>query len=440
MSAASEGLLERLARIWEGVDHPFLIHPAGNLTFADILGQPPVDLTSVHRGDVVALIGDFDARSVHTLLRLFDLGAIVVPLTAATRAQHDYFLETALVDTVIDAAGVHRRENRHLRPRTHPLLEELRNDETAGLILFSTGTTGQPKAILHDLDHFIRRFDRPNPGLRALSFLLFDHIGGLNTLLQALFNRRVIVAPSGRTVDAVLDDCRRHGVEALPATPTFLRMLLLSGAVPQGVPETIRLITYSTERMDQPTLDALCALLPDVEFRQTFGMSELGIMRVASKARDSLFFNLGGRGVETRTVDNVLWIRTPARMRGYLNAPSPFDSEGWYNTGDIVVERDGFYKVTGRADDVINVGGLKFMAAEVEQAALALDAVLFAKAVGRDNPLTGQHVELLVQPVPGANLDTAELKAQLQQRLPAHMMPRRLRIDAVPVSHRYKLV
>ena len=62
--------------------------------------------------------------------------------------------------------------------------------------------------------------------------------------------------------------------------------------------------------MDQPTLDELCKLLPQVDFRQTFGMSELGILRVKSEARDSLFMKIGGEGVETRVVNNVLQIRS----------------------------------------------------------------------------------------------------------------------------------
>jgi len=52
-------------------------------------------------------------------------------------------------------------------------------------------------------------------------------------------------------------------------------------------------------------------------------------------------------------------------MLGYLNAPSPFDSAGWYDTKDIVEEKNGFYKIVGRIGEVINVGGLKFMASEV---------------------------------------------------------------------------
>ena len=55
-------------------------------------------------------------------------------------------------------------------------------------------------------------------------------------------------------------------------------------------------------------------------------------------------------------------------MLGYLNADSPFDKEGWYNTKDFVEEKDGFYKITGRVNEVINVGGLKFLASELNVA------------------------------------------------------------------------
>lgn len=66
-------------------------------------------------------------------------------------------------------------------------------------------------------------------------------------------------------------------------------------------------------------------------------------------------------------------------MLGYLNAESPFDKDGQYNTKDIVEERNGFYRVTGRTSEVINVDGLKFMASEVERVALQFDGVELVK-------------------------------------------------------------
>ncbi|CAG9168613.1 class I adenylate-forming enzyme family protein [Cupriavidus respiraculi] len=426
-------LIAKLSEIWKDVDYAFLIHNGNELKFSQIAAENPVDLSQVKPGDVVAIIGDFNPSSILTLLRLIDLGAIVVPLTVETAQQHDYFFEQAQVDVIIDGDAVRRRAHQD----SHALIDALRRDQHAGLILFSTGTTGRPKAILHDLTLFLKRFETPRPTSRTINFLLFDHIGGINTLLHTLFNKGVVVAPQARTVHSVLETCRAFDVEVLPTTPTFLRMMLMSGAVPDMVPPCLKLITYGTERMDQPTLDALCALLPQVDFRQTFGMSELGIVRVKSEARDSLFMKVGGEGVETRVVDDVLQIRSRSRMLGYLNAPSPFDADGWYDTKDIVEVKDGYYKVVGRTSEVINVGGLKFMASEVERVALDYPGVSLVKAYARQNPITGQHVELTVQPADGA-LEKDALAAFLKDKLQAHMVPKRIRLESVSVGHRFK--
>jgi len=428
-------VLERLTGIWQGADSPFLIYGDEQLRFTDLHALANPGLDQVRQGDVVALIGDFDPLSIFSLLRLIDLGAIVVPLTMETAHDHEYFFESAQVDVVVNGMKVHRREH----GTQHPWIDQLREEGHAGLVLFSTGTTGRPKAILHDLSMFMQRFETPRPTLKAINFLLFDHIGGINTLLHTLFNKAVVVAPSVRTVDAILDSCARHEVEVLPTTPTFLRMMLMSGAVPARIPTSLKVITYGTERMDQPTLDELCHLLPNVDFRQTFGMSELGILRVKSYARDSLFMRIGGEGIETRVIDNVLEIRSGTRMLGYLNAPLPFDSDGWYNTKDIVEVKDGcYYKVVGRISDVINVGGLKFMASEVERAALSFPGVNLVKATARTNPITGQHVELQVEAAEGALFDQSALMVHLNQHLQPHQIPKRIHLKRMSLSHRFK--
>lgn len=426
-------IFQRLNQIWAGIDYPFLIHNGRELKFSQITSQNLIDLNNVKEGDVVAIIGDFNPSSILTLLRLIDLGAIVVPLTIETIHEHDYFFESALVDVVIKDNIVTRRTH----DNQHELVNLLRKKNHAGLVLFSTGTTGRPKAILHDLTQFLKRFETPRPTLKTLNFLLFDHIGGINTLLHTLFNKGVVVAPKARTVDSVLETCREFSVEVLPTTPTFLRLMLMSGAVPEKIPSCLKVITYGTERMDQPTLDDLCRLLPSVDFRQTFGMSELGIVRVKSESRNSLFMKLGGDGLETRVVNNVLQIRSAFRMMGYLNAPSPFDHEGWYDTKDVVTVRDGFYKVTGRISDVINVGGLKFMASEVERVALSFPNVSLVKAIPKNNPITGQHVELSVQTTSGV-IDKDSLMTFLRQSLQPHMVPKRIRIEKICVGHRFK--
>lgn len=415
---------------------PFLVSAAGDLSFADIVAARGPDLSAIAPGDVVALVGDFDPDSVATLLRLIDLRAVIVPLTRQTVADHAYFHDAAHVNAVIDGGVVTRRSQQGL---DHPMLAELRGRGHAGLVLFSSGTTGRPKAILHDFAPFLARFRTPREALVTMSFLMFDHIGGINTLLHTLFNNGRIVVPSKRTAEAVVAEILALGVELLPTTPTFLRMALMSGLLSRLDGSKLRVVTYGTERMDEPTLLRLCEALPAVDFRQTYGMSELGILRVKSEARDSLFMMVGGEGVETRVrADAVLEIRALNRMIGYLNAPSPFSADGWYDTRDVVEAKGGFIRVTGRTSDVINVGGQKILPGEIERVALLHPAVELAAASGGRNPITGEHIEVTVQLRPGESLTREEMMRHFRAHLPQGLHPHRVRFEDVAVGHRFK--
>jgi len=110
-----------------------------------------------------------------------------------------------------------------------------------------------------------------------------------------------------------------------------------------------------------------------------------------------LFVKIGGEGFETKIVDNTLWIRATSAMLGYLNAPSPFDAEGWMNTGDEV-EVDGEYiRFLGRRSEVINVGGEKVYPIEIEDVLMEMPNVRDVTVHGQPNPLTGQMVVARVQ-------------------------------------------
>ena len=432
-------LLDQLASRQTDRQRPFLIGPSESLSFAqveDSARKPDPRLENIRRGDVVAVIGDFDADSIALAFRLLDMGAILMPLTAGTNADHDYFFESGFAQWVIEGDTIEPRFERD-RTESNQLIREIRFRSHPGIIFFSSGTTGRPKAILHDFQNFLARYATPRPALRTLNFLLFDHAGGINTLLHTLFNSGVTIVPSERSPEAIASDMVRHSVELLPATPTFLRMMLLAGVFEEDSYPSLRVVTYGTERMDQGTLDTLCAKLPRVDFRQTYGLSELGVFQVKSRARDSLWMKVGGEGLETKIEDGVLHIRSENRMLGYLNAPSPF-VDGWYDTGDLVEEHDRWIKVVGRAKEVINVGGLKILPGEVERIALLFPGVLRAKAHGVSNPITGQHIELTAEPEPGVSLDRKALMAHFRSHLQKQLSPHRITIGLVEVSHRFK--
>ena len=427
-------LVERLKKIWLNTNYPFLISKNRKLKFSDITNQNSIDLNIIQQGDVVALIGDFNPETILILLKLIDMRVVIVPLTTETENQHKYFFESAYVNVIIKNNKVIRLKHN----KKHNLIEKIKKLNNSGLILFSSGTTGKPKAILHDLTRFLKRFETPRPALRTINFLLFDHIGGLNSLFHTLFNKGTVVAPGERSVENILQTCRQFNVELLPTTPTFLKMMLIGGSIKRKVPKSLKIITYGTEKMDQITLNNLCKLLPNIDFRQTYGMSECGILRVKSKSRNNLFMKIGGEGIKTKVIKNILYIQSKSRMLGYLNAPSPFDVKGWYNTKDIVDEKNGFYKVIGRDNELINVGGLKFMPFEVEQVALSFPGILFAKAYSKNNPITTQHVEISVQTKQDHQIDKKALINFFNTKLQKHMVPKRITYEKIGIGHRLK--
>ena len=104
---------------------------------------------------------------------------------------------------------------------------------------------------------------------------------------------------------------------------------------------SVKLISYGTELMSEDTLKKCLEMFPDAQIKQTYGLSELGVLRSDSKNKESTWVKIGGPGFEVKVINGILWVRSESNMVGYLNAPSPFDADGWMCTGDQVEMKDG---------------------------------------------------------------------------------------------------
>jgi len=350
-------------------------------------------------GTVVALEADFSPNSVALMLALVDRGCIFVPLTTTVRNKKREFLEIAEVEVAmaIDSDDAVTTERTGMVAR-HEFYQELQHRGHPGLVLFSSGSTGKSKAAVHDFIDLLGKFRVVRPPWRAISFLLYDHIGGVNTLLSMLSNGGCLVTVADRTPDGVLRAVQAHHVELLPTSPTFLNLILLSEAWKRYNLSSLNLVTYGTEPMPESTLKQFHELFPNIRLQQTYGLSEVGILRSKSKSSDSLWVKIGGEGFDTRIVDGILQIKARSAMLGYLNAPSPFTEDGWFNTGDAV-EVDGEYlRILGRKSELINVGGEKVYPAEVESVILEMTEVADASVYGERNPITGSIVCARITP------------------------------------------
>jgi long-chain acyl-CoA synthetase len=383
-------------------------------------------LASVPEGAVTAIEADFTPEAIAMLLALVRHRAIVVPMTQSVESKKFEFREIAEVEWIVVIAP---EGNVRLDPTgksaIHPMLLDLKDKLHPGLVLFSSGSTGKSKAALHDFDTLLEKFRELRPAARTLAFLLFDHIGGLNTLLHTLSTGGTLITVEDRGADEVCETIAANQVEILPTSPTFLNLLIFSEALNRHDLSSLRLITYGTEPMPEHTLAKIHALLPDVRLLQTYGLTEVGILRSKSRSSDSLWVKIGGEGFDTRVRDGLLEIKAHSAMRGYLNAPSPFSADGWFMTGDAVEVDGEYFRILGRATEMINVGGQKVYPAQVESALLSMDGVEDALVLGKANAITGQMVSAVVLLSTGEDLPSfrKRMRAFLAGRMPAWMVP-----------------
>jgi long-chain acyl-CoA synthetase len=419
--------------------------PWGRTSYAELKQRIDVwrstVLTGIERGAVVAFDGDYSPGSISLLLALALNRNVAVPLSRDVAANHETFVSLAEAKYWITSVDGEPILKRTAIEAVHPLYGELRKRDAPGLILFSSGSTGAHKCALHDLSKLLKKFATPRHSYRTLVFLQLDHIGGVNTLFYTLANGGTAIVSDGRSPEAVCRAIAEHGAELLPTSPTFLNLLLLSEEYVHHDLSSLQLITYGTEPMPESTLKRVTQAFPDVKLLQTYGLSELGILRSQSRGSDSLWVRVGGEGFETKVVDGRLWVRAESAMLGYLNAPSPFDAEGFFDTGDLVDVDGEWLRFRGRQSEIINVGGSKVYPAEVESVLLELDNVADVSVSGERSPITGQLVSAtvrLVEPEP-AEAFKIRLRKFCAERLSSYKIPARIRIVDEPLhSARFK--
>lgn len=385
-----------------------------------------LEAEDVRPGTVSVVEADFSPNAVALFLVLVERGCILVPLTSAVEANKPEFLRVAQAEIALrinahDEAEVLRLEGH----AEHALYRRLCERGHPGLVLFSSGSTGQSKAAVHDVVGLLEKFKLRRRRLRAVCFLLYDHIGGLNTMFYLLSNGGCMITVPRRDPDTVLQAVEQHRAELLPTSPTFLNLMLLGEAYLKYDLGSLKTVSYGTEPMPESTLRRLHELFPHVRLQQTYGLSEVGILRSKSRSSDSLWMRLGGEGFQTRVVDGILQIKSHSAMLGYLNAPSPFTPDGWFITGDAVVQDGPYLRILGRRSELINVGGQKVYPAEVESTIQQLSNVLDVTVRGERNLITGQvvcaRVTLRAQEDP--KQFTRRLKKFCASRLESYKVP-----------------
>lgn len=312
----------------------------------------------------------------------------------------------------------------------------------------TSGTTGTPKLVQHTLESLTRsvRRDRTK-GADLVWGQLYEisRFAGLQVLFQALLGGSTIALCGELTDPRGLGKIfRSAGVNALSATPTMWRRLLMAGAIDAL---DLRIITLGGEATDDFLLNELAAKFPTAKISHIYASTEAGVgfsvidRKAGFPARylDDELTN----GVRLRVdADGRLFLRRHQNDTSYLGEGLASGEDGWIDSGDLVEKAGDRYLFIGRANGTINVGGMKVQPSQIEQVILSHPSVAMVAVSARKNPFMGNLVQATV--VPRTNADTSNLKIELntlcKKKLDGYKVPAVWKFaDELPITSAGKI-
>ena len=342
-----------------------------------------------------------------------------------------------------------------------PIYPSTVSEGTPAAILFSAGSTGQPKGVVLKHGHFleIARVLSSIIGMdedhRELILSPMTHSGGWQRVTSTLLSGGCIILPQGLlTVTAILEDIQRFGVRGFFTTPPLIRSLL------QTPPEKIRSMAQSCRSIEIASaplspeeLDLLLRLFPGANVFFQYGLTECSrALILDARSHPDKLHTVGrptqgvkvaisgpdGQLLEPNEEGEIL-LRAGRRMGSYWEDPEHNQEKmlkGWFRTGDFgFIDEGGFVAYRGRRDDMINCGGYSYFPAEVENELGQPEGVKEYLIAGVPDPqkvLT--HVPwAFVVPEDPETWSLKNFLSTARRKLPPQMVPRRVVIlSAIP--------
>ncbi|HVM67369.1 MAG TPA: AMP-binding protein [Acidimicrobiales bacterium] len=324
------------------------------------------------------------------------------------------------------------------------------------LVLFTSGTTGVPKAVPISHDMLVARVTEYRPGFAAdrppttgMMCVPSFHVGGMLGLLLSLWaGDTTVVLPrfdAGRWIDQV----ERHRVVSCFVVPTMLARILDHPRATTADLSSLRAVSYGAAAAPVALVRRAMEMWPHVGFLNTFGQTEtLGGYTALTPEdhRDPSRIGSVGRalpGVEVRIVDPASGADLPDGETGEVWVRSRQNVvEGWLHTGDLARRApDGYIYPAGRMSETINRGGEKFAPSEVAEAVRAHPAVADVGVAGVPDEEMGERVGVAIIVRAGQDAPTLQqLRESCRGRLAPFKLPERLVVvDALPYNETGKL-
>ena len=447
------GLLDATARRFP--DATALRWDRGRLAYGELLDRvsgcaAALRARGIGPGDRVAFGISNRADFAIALLAVAKLGATAAPLDPRLTVDERAAILTDLAPvSVLDeiTVGSAREPTRRMV-------------EAPALVLYTSGSTGQPKGAIHghpSVAFAMRSWAGPIMGLgredRVLAALPLSHAFGIQgALLAPLAIGATVVLLERFTPEGAIAAILEHAVTIFPGVATMFQRVLASPALPATGFPTLKFALSGAAPCPWEIASAWRERI-GVRILRGYGMTELFRPISYLIADPTDLPDAVGRtapGVRAQIVDDdgrvlppgesgELLIRTPSSMDAYLNAEAETRAvldEGWFRTGDLAtITAEGWVRIVGRKRERILRGGYSVFPAEIEAVLLAHPAVAEAAVVGRPDPELGEEVFAVVVLREASAATPDVLIAWCRERLATYKCPRQIRTtDALPRS------
>ena len=300
------------------------------------------------------------------------------------------------------------------------VVEAVQNSKSE-ITIFTSGTTGQPKKVVHSiatLTRSVRIGDRYRGQIWAYAYNP-THMAGLQVFFQAFENQNTLVNVFNQPREYVYKQIREKGITHISATPTFYRLLL---PFEQAYESVIR-VTLGGEKSDQHLYDSIMKIFPNAKINNVYASTEAGSLFAA---KGDCFQIPEAIKDKFKVVDDELLIH-----KSLLGSSDSFKfTDDYYHSGDLIEwvdEAQGLFRFKSRKNELINVGGYKVNPSEVEVAIQDIEGVRQAMVYGKANSILGNVLCADVVLEPGFTLTELDIKKVLGSQLQDFKVPRRIK-------------
>ncbi|RQH04429.1 cyclohexanecarboxylate-CoA ligase [Paraburkholderia dinghuensis] len=325
-------------------------------------------------------------------------------------------------------------------------------------LLYTSGTTGEPKGVMHTANTLMANIVPYAPAMRLtpadvilMASPMAHQTGFMYGLMMPIMLRARVVLQDVWDPALAMRLINDERVTFTMASTAFLTDLAATVSEQRSGVPTLRTFVCAGAPIPGPLVERACAAL-GAKVVSAWGMTEMGAVTLTGlDDPDERSFNTDGTplpGTELKVLDNDdrlaapgvigrLLVRTSSGFAGYLNRPhlNNVDAEGWFDTGDMAyVDASGYLRIAGRNKDMIIRGGENIPVVEIEALLFRHPQISDVAIVAYPDPRLGERACAVVVQKPGANLDMPAVVEFLKMnKVALQYIPERLLvIDSMP--------